>query len=92
MKKRINDFLNYLCVMKNITTDVALANALDVPPPVISKLRSCTLAARSMIILKIHDAFGMSIKDIKAAIGEPPTPKEVAENIAARRKNRFATV
>ena len=49
----------------NIRTDADLAKLLGVRPPAISKLRHGTAALTPSIILKIHEAFNMPVKEIR---------------------------
>jgi plasmid maintenance system antidote protein VapI len=48
-----------------IRTDADLAKLLGVRPPAISKLRHGTSALTPSIILKIHEAFNMPVKEIR---------------------------
>lgn len=49
----------------NLKNDAALARALDLTPPVISKIRSRTRPLCASVMLKIHDATDWPIKKIK---------------------------
>ena len=51
-----------------VKNDAALSRALDLAPPVISKIRARTLPVGATLIIRIHEAFGMSIKEIKALV------------------------
>lgn len=51
--------------------DAHLSHILDVAPPVISKLRHGRLEVGPTLIIKVHEAFGMPISDIKAMAGLP---------------------
>jgi len=46
-------------------TDADLAKQIGVKPPAISKLRHGTSALTPAIILKIHEAFNMPVKEIR---------------------------
>ena len=54
----------------NLKNDAALARALDLTPPVVSKIRSRTRPLCASVMLKIHDATGWSIKEIKDLLAE----------------------
>lgn len=57
-----------------IKTDAAVARALEVAPPVISKLKKGTLSIGPALLIKIHDAFDdMPITQIRALYQEPKT-------------------
>lgn len=50
----------------DLKNDAALSRALGVAPPVISKLRNGRLPIGPTLLIKIHDAFDMPIKAIRA--------------------------
>lgn len=54
----------------SLKNDSALARALGLTPPVVSKIRSRTRPLCPSVMLKIHDATGWSIKEIKTLIAE----------------------
>jgi len=54
-----------------LRTDAALAEALDVDPPIISKIRSGAIDLGSTLVIRIHDLTGWAIRDIKGALGMP---------------------
>lgn len=54
-------------VLKN---DAGLAQAMEVAPPVISKMRNNRIPVGPMMILRIHEATSWPTKHIKAVIAE----------------------
>jgi len=62
----INQLLNQLMQRGSLKNDAALSRALDVAPPVVSKLRSGRLPLGATIILRIHDVFDIAVRDIRA--------------------------
>jgi hypothetical protein len=50
----------------DLKNDAALSRALGVAPPVISKLKGGLLEVGPAFLIKIHDAFDMPIKQIRA--------------------------
>lgn len=48
-----------------LRNDAELAKRIGVKPPAISKLRHGTSALTPAIILKIHEAFDMPVKEIR---------------------------
>ena len=56
------------CLKKlfNLKNDAALAKDLNVAPPVISKLKSGVLEIGPTLLIKIHDAYGMPVTQIRA--------------------------
>lgn len=57
--------LDTLKAQKKLKTDVALADLLDVHPPVISKVRKGRLPVGASMILAIHEKLGMPVSDIR---------------------------
>jgi transcriptional regulator with XRE-family HTH domain len=62
--------LDYLRRTYDLKNDSLLAKALGVLPPQISKIRNKRSEVTPTMILAIHDAFGMEIKEIKALAAE----------------------
>ena len=57
--------LDYLRREYNLPSDAALAEAMQVSPPMISKLRNGHTGLTASMMLRIHDTFGISIANIK---------------------------
>lgn len=51
--------------MKN---DADIARTLNIAPPIVSRIRNGKSNVSAEIILRIHEAFEMPIKDIKALL------------------------
>lgn len=51
-----------------LKNDAAISRALEVAPPVISRIRNGKLEPSSDIILKIHEKLGMPVSDIRACL------------------------
>ena len=62
--------LDYLRRTYDLKNDSMLAKALDVMPPQISKIRNKKAKITPTMILAIHDALGMEIKEIKTLAAE----------------------
>jgi plasmid maintenance system antidote protein VapI len=54
---------------QNLKNDAALARALKVAAPVISKVRNNVLPVGSTLLVRLHEATGMTTKEIKALAG-----------------------
>lgn len=68
----INHLLDVVMARGNLKNDAALSRALDVAPPVISKLRHDRLPLGSTVIIAIHEFIDMPVREIKAlAAGVP---------------------
>jgi plasmid maintenance system antidote protein VapI len=52
-----------------LKNDAALARALQLPPPVISKLRSKQVGITPAILLRMHEVTGWAVSDLKARMG-----------------------
>ena len=58
-------FLNTIEAENGVKNDAELARDLDVPPPVISKIRNNHRGVSADIIIRIHEAYGVSIASLK---------------------------
>lgn len=66
-------FLDWLTAKLNLKNDAALSRALEVAPPVISKIRHYRLPVGPVLILRIHEKFSIPVAEIRAALaGEAP--------------------
>lgn len=63
---RNRQFLQHLTVLLHLSNDAALARALFVAPPVISKIRSGNLAVGAGTLLKVHECTGMTFLAMRA--------------------------
>lgn len=61
----MDHLINYLRREYELRNDAELAKRIGVKPPAISKLRHGTAALTPAIILKIHEAFNMPVKEIR---------------------------
>lgn len=52
----------------DLKNDAAIAKALDIAPPIVSRIRNGKSNVSADIILKIHETFGMPVADIKALL------------------------
>lgn len=64
--------IDYLLSQMGLKNDAALAVALEVAPPVISKLRNRRLPLGPSMLLRMHDATGMSINSLRDMAGIEP--------------------
>ncbi|WP_423680218.1 hypothetical protein [Undibacterium sp. WLHG33] len=68
-KPGTNHLLNTLIKTMRLKNDAALARALIVAPPVISKLRSHKLDIGPTILIAMHEASGLAISELKQLCG-----------------------
>lgn len=54
----------------NMKNDAALAHALEVDPPVISKIRHGRLPVGASLLIRMHDVTGLSIADLRMLMGD----------------------
>ncbi len=52
----------------DLKNDAAIAKALEIAPPIVSRIRNAKSNVSAEIILKIHETFGMPVADIKALL------------------------
>jgi transcriptional regulator with XRE-family HTH domain len=60
-----NTLLDAIVDRLRLKNDAALCRVLDVSPPVISKIRHGKLEIGATMLIRIHEASGLSLKDIK---------------------------
>jgi hypothetical protein len=61
------DSLIHVLRLKN---DAALSRALEVAPPVISKIRHRRLPVGASLLIRMHEATGLSIRDLRDLVGD----------------------
>ena len=67
--------LDAIIARLKLKNDAALSRALEVAPPVISKIRHRTLPIGATILLRMHEVSDLSIRELKALMGNPGQPK-----------------
>ena len=73
-----NKVLDAIIEKLNLKNDAALSSALEVAPPVISKIRHRTLPIGATILLRMHEVSEFSIRELKALMGVEITPFNAA--------------
>ena len=69
-----NKVLDAIIEKLNLKNDAALSRALEVAPPVISKIRHRTLPIGATILLRMHEVSEFSIRELKSLMGVSVTP------------------
>jgi len=69
-----NKVLDAIIERLNLKNDAALSRALEVAPPVISKIRHRTLPIGATILLRMHEVSEFSIRELKGLMGVPINP------------------
>ena len=66
-----DNLLDAIIAKLQLKNDAALSRALEVAPPVISKIRHRTLPIGATILLHMHEVSDFSIRELKALMGNP---------------------
>ena len=65
-----DNLLNYLRELLSLKNDAALARALEVAPPVISKIRHRRLHVGASLLIRMHEVSGLSIRELRDRMGD----------------------
>lgn len=65
-----NNLLESLIERLNLKNDAALSRALEVAPPLISKIRHRRLPVGASLLIRMHEVSDLSIKDLRALMGD----------------------
>jgi hypothetical protein len=65
-----NRLLDTLLQNLSLKNDAALSRALEVAPPVISKIRHHRLPVGASLLIRMHEVSGLSIKDLRYLMGD----------------------
>lgn len=62
--------LNALIEHLKLKNDAALSRALEVAPPVISKIRHRRIPVGAAILIRMHEVSGFTIRDLRYLLGD----------------------
>jgi hypothetical protein len=65
-----NNLLDSLIEKLNLKNDAALSRALEVAPPVISKIRHRRLPVGASLLIRMHEVSDLSIKELRVLMGD----------------------
>lgn len=65
-----NRLLDTLRERMHLKNDAALSRALEVAPPVISKIRHRTLPVGASLLIRMHEVTQLSIRDLRDLMGD----------------------
>jgi len=65
-----NNLLESLIEKLNLKNDAALSRALEVAPPLISKIRHRRLPVGASLLIRMHEVSNLSIKDLRELMGD----------------------
>ncbi len=67
-----NNLLDSLIENLRLKNDAALSRALEVAPPVISKIRHHRLPVGASLLIRMHEVSDLSIRELRVPDGRPP--------------------
>ena len=65
-----NRLLDALIQKLNLKNDAALSRALEVRPPVISKIRHRRLPVGASLLIRMHEVSDLSIRELRTLMGD----------------------
>src|SRR6476619_7092203 len=65
-----DNLLDALIDKLNLKNDAALSRALEVAPPVISKIRHRRLPVGASLLIRMHEVSDLSIKELRVLMGD----------------------
>jgi hypothetical protein len=65
-----NNLLDTLIKQLHLKNDAALSRALEVAPPVISKIRHRRLPVGASLLIRMHEISDLSIRDLRSLMGD----------------------
>jgi hypothetical protein len=65
-----NRLLDALIAKLNLKNDAALSRALEVAPPLISKIRHRRLPVGASLLIRMHEVSSLSIKELRELMGD----------------------
>ena len=65
-----NKLVDAVIARLGLKNDAALCRALEVAPPVISKIRHRRLAVGASLLIRVHEVSELSIKELRALMGD----------------------
>lgn len=74
-----NTLLDTLLSKMHLKNDAALSRALEVAPPVISKIRHRRLPVGASLLIRMHEVSGMSIRDLRDIMGDRRTKYRLSD-------------
>ena len=79
-----NNLLDTLIKQLHLKNDAALSRALEVAPPVISKIRHRRLPVGASLLIRMHEISDVSIKDLRELMGDRRAKFRVGHQIHSR--------
>lgn len=74
-----NNLLESLIERLNLKNDAALSRALEVAPPLISKIRHRRLPVGASLLIRMHEVSQLSIRDLRQLMGDRRTKFRISD-------------
>lgn len=74
-----NRLLDALIEKLNLKNDAALSRALEVAPPVISKIRHRRLPVGASLLIRMHEVSDLSIRELRDLMGDRRSKYRISE-------------
>ena len=74
-----NNLLDSLIEKLHLKNDAALSRALEVAPPVISKIRHRTLPVGASLLIRMHEVTDLSIRELRELMGDRRKRMRISE-------------
>jgi plasmid maintenance system antidote protein VapI len=65
-----NNLIDFLRLELKCANDAALAKALEIAPPIISKIRHRKLAVCASLLIRMHEVSGLTIRELRDLMGD----------------------
>lgn len=65
-----SNLLDTLIVTLGLKNDAALCRALEIRPPILSKIRNRHMPISSALLLRMHEVTDISIRDLRGLMGD----------------------
>jgi len=79
-----NNLLDSLLNRLRLKNDAALSRALEVAPPVISKIRHGRLPVGASMLIRMHEVSALSIRDLRDLMGD----RRVKHRVGGHARNK----
>ena len=79
-----NKLLDGLIERLNLKNDAALCRALEVQPPLLSKIRHRVIPVGAALLIRMHEVTGLTVKELRLLMGD--RRKEFRFNEQSQRK------
>ena len=82
-----NNLLDSLIEKLNLKNDAALSRALEVAPPVISKIRHRRLPVGASLLIRMHEVSDLTIRELRVLMGDRRDKFRISDKQFKPKKN-----